>query len=92
MLHIAPEAAVGGPLALVRDGDQIELDIPARQLNLRVDADELRRRRANPPPRPERNLSAYGWLYTRHVTQANAGCDFDFAARRPGQADEPLIF
>ncbi len=78
VLHVAPESFVGGPLAFVRDGDVIELDVDARSLTLRVDDAELARRRkewtkpAFPHPR------GYGALYAAHVTQANDGCDFDF--------------
>jgi dihydroxy-acid dehydratase len=78
VLHVAPESYVGGPLALVRDGDRIELDVPARRLVLHVADDELARRRAAwkaPPPRYERG---FGALYQRHITQADQGCDFDF--------------
>jgi dihydroxy-acid dehydratase len=78
VLHVAPESFVGGPLALVRDGDLIELDVPARRLTLKVDEAELDRRRAAwiaPAPRYPRG---YGALFTRHVTQADKGCDFDF--------------
>jgi dihydroxy-acid dehydratase len=78
VLHVAPESYVGGPLALVRDGDIIELDVPARRLELKVGADELARRRAawqRPAPRFERG---FGALYQQHITQANQGCDFDF--------------
>jgi dihydroxy-acid dehydratase len=81
VLHVAPESFVGGPLALVRDGDIIELDVPGRRLTLRVDADELARRRdawQAPPPKYARG---YGALYLRHMTQANEGCDFDFLER-----------
>jgi dihydroxy-acid dehydratase len=81
VLHVAPESFVGGPLALVRDGDVIELDIPARRLSLKVSDDELARRRAAwraPPPRYARG---YGRLFSEHVTQANEGCDFDFLER-----------
>jgi L-arabonate dehydrase len=77
VLHTAPEAAVGGPLALVRDGDVINLDVPARTLTLEVDDEELDRRRAGwrPPQPPER-----GWarLYVDHVLQADRGADLDF--------------
>jgi dihydroxy-acid dehydratase len=77
ILHVAPEAAVGGPLALIRDGDTVRLDFAARRLDLLVDEDELGRRRdtferAPLPPR------GYARLYAEHVTQADAGCDFDF--------------
>jgi dihydroxy-acid dehydratase len=78
VLHVAPESFVGGPLALVRDGDLIELDVPARRLELKVGDDELARRRAawqRPAPRYERG---FGALYQQHITQADQGCDFDF--------------
>jgi dihydroxy-acid dehydratase len=78
VLHVAPESYVGGPLALVRDGDIIELDVPARRLELKVGTDELARRRAawqRPAPKFERG---FGALYQQHITQANQGCDFDF--------------
>ncbi len=91
VLHVSPEAARGGPLALVRDGDLIELDTPERRLDLLVDAAELDRRRAEwTPPKPffERG---YGRLYTQHVTSADQGCDFDFlAAGAP--TPEPKIY
>lgn len=92
VLHIAPEAALGSPLSLVQDGDLVELNIPSRELNLLVEAKELSRRRKSLPPQPSRRLSAYGLLYTQHVTQANEGCDFDFANQLPGEADDPIIF
>ena len=78
VLHVAPESHIGGPLALVRDGDMIVLDVPARRLTLEVDDAELARRRAKwqrPPPHFARG---FGALYQRHITQANEGCDFDF--------------
>jgi dihydroxy-acid dehydratase len=78
VLHVAPESFVGGPLAFVRDGDVIELDVPARRLTLRVADEELARRRADWKPREVAYPRGYGHLYARHVTQANRGCDFDF--------------
>jgi len=85
VLHCAPEAAVGGPLALVRDGDLIELDVAARRIDLLVEPSELARRRAGfiPPPLPER-----GWrrLYAQHVLQADLGADLDFLAPLPPAA------
>jgi dihydroxy-acid dehydratase len=78
VLHVAPESAVGGPLALVRDGDEIELDVPARRLTLRVPGDELARRRAAWTPRPPHFTRGYGRLFLDHVLQAHQGCDFDF--------------
>jgi dihydroxy-acid dehydratase len=84
VLHCSPEAAVGGPLALVRDGDIIELDVPRRCLNLCLDESELARRRAAfvPPPVPPR-----GWrrLYAQHVLQAHLGADLDFLSNRLGE-------
>ena len=78
VLHVTPESYVGGPLAFVRDGDLIELDVPARKLNLLIGDAEMARRRAAwvaPEPKFERG---YGKLYLRHVSQADKGCDFDF--------------
>ncbi len=78
VLHVAPEAYVGGPLALLRNGDIVELDIPNRSLSMRVAEEELARRRAAwtaPPPRYGRG---YGWMFAQHIQQANEGCDFDF--------------
>ena len=78
VLHVSPESAVGGPLALVRTGDEIELDVPARRLHLRVSDDELARRRAAWTPPPSPYARGYVRLYQQHVTQAHDGCDFDF--------------
>ncbi len=81
VLHVAPESFIGGPLALVRDGDLIELDVPGRKLTLKVGDEELARRRAAwraPAPRYARG---YGQMFAQHVTQANEGCDFDFLER-----------
>ncbi|HXU67499.1 MAG TPA: L-arabinonate dehydratase [Casimicrobiaceae bacterium] len=78
VLHVAPESFVGGPLALVRDGDMIALDVAARQLHLDVEESDLARRRAawqKPEPHFARG---FGALYQNHITQANDGCDFDF--------------
>jgi dihydroxy-acid dehydratase len=78
VLHVAPESYVGGPLALVRDGDMIVLDVPGRRLHLDVDDAELARRR-NAWRRPERHFErGFGALYQQHISQANDGCDFDF--------------
>ena len=90
VLHVAPEAHVGGPLALVRDGDPIVLDVPGRRLDLDVDPAELERRRAAWSPPPVR--AARGWqkLFAAHVTQADQGCDFDFL-EGAGGVPEPAI-
>ncbi|WP_405009986.1 IlvD/Edd family dehydratase [Kitasatospora sp. NBC_01539] len=80
VLHIAPESHAGGPLALVRTGDLITLDVERRLLQLNVEPAELEeRRRAWVPPEPV-STRGYGALYNKHVTQADAGCDFDFLA------------
>ncbi len=78
ILHVAPESWIGGPLALVKDGDVIALDIPARTLELKIDDEEFARRRAAWTPPPPRYERGYGWLFSRHITQADKGCDFDF--------------
>ena len=78
ILHVAPEAFVGGPLALIETGDIIELDVPNRTLNVRLSDEELAARRAKwmaPEPRFERG---YGWMFAQHIEQADKGCDFDF--------------
>jgi dihydroxyacid dehydratase/phosphogluconate dehydratase len=84
ILHVSPEAAAGGPLALVRDGDKIELDTKRRKLTLKVDDAELSKRRAQwkPPQKPKRG---YLRLYAERVTQADKGCDFDFLANIPAR-------
>jgi dihydroxy-acid dehydratase len=90
VLHVAPESAVGGPLALVRDGDLVELDVAARRLVLHVGDEELEKRRADwqaPAPKYGRG---YGALFLRHITQANEGCDFDFLEAGP-PTPEPEI-
>jgi len=82
VLHVAPEAAAGGPLALVADGDRIRLDVGHRRLDLLVEESELaaRRKRWSPPKKPARG---YERLYVDHVSQANLGCDFDFLVKHP---------
>ena len=78
MLHVAPESFVGGPLALVRTGDLITVDVAARRIHLEVSDEELARRRAAWTPPPPRYERGYGWMFTQHILQANEGCDFDF--------------
>ena len=78
VLHISPESYIGGPLALVRSGDLIELNVAERRLELKVPDEELATRRAawaSPPPRYQRG---YGVMFSQHITQAERGCDFDF--------------
>jgi dihydroxy-acid dehydratase len=91
VLHVSPESAVGGPLALVRSGDEIELDVPARRLHLLVSDDELARRRAAWSPPPRAYPRGYVRLYQQHVTQAHEGCDFDFLQGN-APTPEPVIY
>ncbi|HET7635279.1 MAG TPA: L-arabinonate dehydratase [Burkholderiales bacterium] len=77
VLHVAPESFVGGPLALVRNGDLVELDVPARKLELHVTEPEMARRRRDWRPAAPRFERGYGLLFQHQVTQANKGCDFD---------------
>ncbi len=93
ILHVSPESYIGGPLALVRSGDKITLDVAARTINLEVSEAELAKRRAawkQPETRFERG---YGWMFTRHIRQANEGCDFDFLETSFGApVGEPSIY
>lgn len=93
VLHVAPESFVGGPLALLKTGDIVRLDLPQRRLDMLVSEEEIARRRAAwqaPTPRYERG---YGYLFSKHVTQADQGCDFDFLQTDFGRtAGEPDIF
>ena len=86
VLHIAPESAAGGPLALVRNGDPIHLNVARRRLDLLVDPDELRRRRADSRPAPSPDPGGWSRLYRNHVQQADAGADLDFLRGRRGHA------
>ncbi|WP_460450036.1 L-arabinonate dehydratase [Alsobacter sp. SYSU BS001988] len=91
VLHIAPESHVGGPLCLLRTGDEVVLDVPARRLDMLVDDAELARRRAAWTAPPAHFARGYGAIFQNHVTQANQGCDFDIlesGARTP----EPEIY
>jgi dihydroxyacid dehydratase/phosphogluconate dehydratase len=90
VLHVAPESSVGGPLALVENGDVIELDVAARRLSLNVSDDELEKRRADWQRPPAKYGRGYGALYLKHITQANGGCDFDFLESGP-PTPEPEI-
>ncbi|MAC32478.1 L-arabinonate dehydratase [Thalassospira xiamenensis] len=93
VLHVAPESFVGGPLSLLQNGDIVRLDLPNRSLDMLISEEELEKRKANkvaPEPKFERG---YGVMFSRHVTQADQGCDFDFLQTDYGRtAGEPDIF
>ena len=93
ILHVSPESYIGGPLALVRTGDMIAVDVAARSITLDVPVTELASRRAAlKPPRP-RFERGYGWMFAQHISQADEGCDFDFLETGFGAAiGEPAIF
>jgi dihydroxy-acid dehydratase len=78
VLHVAPESFVGGPLALVRNGDLIELDADKRLLNLKIPQEEFNRRKAAWKPPMKKYERGYGAIFSQHVRQADEGCDFDF--------------
>jgi dihydroxy-acid dehydratase len=80
VLHVTPDAASGGPLAKVRNGDRIRLSVTERRLDLLVEPEELARREVSPPPTPERGYAA---LYRREILQADRGCDFNFLRKHP---------
>jgi dihydroxy-acid dehydratase len=93
ILHVAPESFVGGPLALVKTGDLISLDIPARSIRLEVDDAELALRKAAWKSPEQRYERGYGWMFSRHIRQAHEGCDFDFLETEFGRpVDEPAIY
>ena len=88
---MSPEAAIGGPLALVQNGDLIELDIPSRSINIKVSDAELKDRKGHWTPPPFPATRGYTALFAKHVTQAHEGCDFDFL-HAGDPTPEPLIF
>jgi dihydroxy-acid dehydratase len=93
LLHCSPESAIGGPLALVKTGDRISVDVPGRRIHLEVSDEELAQRKAAWTPPPPRYERGYGWMFGRHIKQANEGCDFDFRETTFGKpVPEPDIF
>ena len=93
VLHVAPESFIGGPLALLKTGDIVRLDLPNRRLDMLVDEDEIARRRAAWTPPEPKYERGWGYMFSRHVTQADKGCDFDYLERDFGKAaGEPDIF
>jgi dihydroxy-acid dehydratase len=93
VLHVAPESHIGGPLALLKTGDIVKLDIPNRSIDMLVDEAELARRKAHwkaPEPKAGRG---YGYMFAQHIEQADSGCDFDFLHTSFGaSAKEPDIY
>ncbi len=93
VLHVSPEAYVGGNLALVKSGDLITVDVPARSIHLHVADDELARRRAAWTQPPKRFERGYGYMFSQHIRQANEGCDFDYLETSFGApVPEPVIY
>jgi len=93
ILHAAPEAYIGGPLALLRTGDTVRVDVPERRIDMLVDDDELAKRRDQWTPPPPRFERGFGWAYTQHIRQADEGCDFDFLETGFGApVGEPEIY
>jgi dihydroxy-acid dehydratase len=90
VLHVSPESFIGGPLALVREGDFIELSVSDRRLELCISDEEMEKRRAEWKPPAPYYARGFGALYTTHVTQAEEGCDFDFL-HRGTETPEPEI-
>lgn len=93
VLHIAPESYIGGPLALLKTGDIISIDVERRSISMDVSDEELAQRRASwKPPKP-RYERGYGWMAAHHMRQANEGCDFDFLQTDFGApVPEPVIY
>lgn len=93
VLHVAPESAIGGPLALVRTGDRIRVDVGNRSIDLMMPDEELAARRAARTPPPPRATRGYNWMFARHIQQADKSCDFDYLETGFDRtAGEPDIF
>jgi len=93
ILHVSPESHVGGPLALLKTGDIVRIDIPNRTIDMLVSDAELAERRANWTPPKAKFERGYGWMFSRHIKQADEGCDFDYLETSfGGPTPEPDIF
>ena len=93
VLHVAPEAFIGGPLALTKTGDIISIDVEARSLRVELSDEALAARRAAWTPPPPRFERGYGYVFSRHIEQADKGCDFDFLKTDHGApVGDPVIF
>jgi dihydroxyacid dehydratase/phosphogluconate dehydratase len=93
VLHVAPESFVGGPLALLKTGDIVSIDVDTRSISMNVTDAELAARRAAWQPPEARFERGYGWMFTKHIQQADEGCDFDFLRTEFGApVAEPAIY
>ncbi|MFM7331226.1 MAG: dihydroxy-acid dehydratase, partial [Brachymonas sp.] len=93
ILHVSPESYIGGPLALVKTGDLITVNVPKRTIHLEVSEDELAKRKAAWTPPPKRFERGYGHMFTQHILQADQGCDFDYLETSFGApVSEPVIY
>ena len=93
ILHVSPESYIGGPLALVQNGDLITVDIPARTIHLQISDAEMATRRAAWVPPPKRFERGYGYMFSQHILQADQGCDFDYLETSFGApVSEPVIY
>lgn len=93
VLHVAPESYVGGPLSLLKTGDLITIDVGARSIRMEVSDEDLARRKASWKQPETRFERGYGWMFSRHIRQANEGCDFDFLTTGFGApVKEPAIY
>ena len=93
ILHVAPESYIGGPLALLKTGDIVSIDVDARTIHMEVTDEELERRRAEWKQPEKRFERGYGWMFSQHIQQADQGCDFDFLRTDFGApVSEPVIF
>jgi len=93
VLHVSPEAYIGGALALVKNGDQITVDVPGRRIHLEISDTEMARRKAAWTPPPKRFERGYGYMFSQHILQADKGCDFDYLETSFGApVGEPVIY
>ena len=93
ILHVAPESYIGGPLAFIKTGDIISVDVDKRSIHVEISDEEMEKRKANwKQPEPQYNRG-FGWMYLNHIQQADKGCDFDYLETEFGApVKEPIIF
>ena len=93
VLHVSPESYIGGPLALLKTGDMVTVDVPGRSIHMQVSDEELARRKAEWKPQPKRFERGYGYMFSQHIMQAHDGCDFDYLETSFGApVGEPAIY